>query len=47
MGKVQDTIDWFVEVKDKTKDVYGTGVEALKTSGEKAKDMMGIAGPRR
>ena len=37
MGKVQDAIDWLKEkassTKDKSKDVYGTGVEALNPSG--------------
>jgi hypothetical protein len=33
MGKVQDAIDWLKEkasnTKEKSKDVYGTGIEAL------------------
>lgn len=33
MGKIQDTLDWFAEkkekAKEKVKDTYGTGVEAL------------------
>ena len=37
MGKVQDSIDWLKdktkESKEKSKDVYGTGVEALNPSG--------------
>jgi hypothetical protein len=45
MGKIQDTLEWIGELKEKTKDIYGTGIEAFKTSGEKAKEMMDIASP--
>jgi len=37
MGKVQDAVDWLKEkaskAKEKTKDTYGTGVEALNPGG--------------
>jgi hypothetical protein len=46
MGKIQDTLDWFAEKAEKVKDTFGTGVEAFNVSGEKAKDMMGIARPQ-
>lgn len=43
MGKIQDAIEWFKEVKDKTKDKFGTGIEALKPGPE----MMGILNTKR
>lgn len=37
MGKVQDAVDWLKEkasnTKEKSKDAYGTGVEALNPKG--------------
>jgi len=29
MGKIQDTLDWFEEKKEKIKDTFGTGLEAI------------------
>ena len=29
MGKVQDMLDWFYEKKEKVKDTFGTGIEAI------------------